>query len=137
VSGGSATFAAASADAATTEGSAAAAGGPATATTPALRNELRSTGMRSGTEVNLQPFQPPIVSTPFSFQAPQVADEAYTTTPAPSVAQVLQAASTDLPRHMPAGVPGAVTATATGLLLLVGAGHLLHRTGYLRRSVIR
>lgn len=113
---------------------------PVTADTapPALRHEFNA-GMRSGNGgLTLQPFQAPIVSNPFASQAPRVADDAVTSTPVPSVAQAFEASISEVPRQLTEpGVPAGMTATAAGLLLLVGAGHLLHRSGHLRRAVIR
>jgi hypothetical protein len=109
---------------------------PVTAETApaALQHEFTHSGLRSANGgLTLQPFQAPVVSSPFAFQAPQVADDVLTTTPSPSVAEAFEASATDLPRQLAdEGLPGGVTATAAGLLLLVGAGHLLHRSGRLR-----
>jgi hypothetical protein len=121
-------------------------GGAGQATAPALRNELRTTsGFRSSTErPSLQPAPAPLVSSPFAAQAPRVSGEAVQTplTALSAAPQVMASAvdamtATPVSGGDPATVPGALTATAAGLLLLVGAGHALHRTGALRRSVVR
>jgi hypothetical protein len=111
---------------------------------PSLSNELRATsGFSSSTErPNLQPSAPaPLVSSPFMVQAPQVSGEAVQTpltalAAAPDfVSSVVQSATTATPlSEHPTGVPGALTATAAALLLMVGAGHVLHRNGDLRRT---
>lgn len=114
---------------------------PVTAETApaALRHEFTHSGLRSANGgLTLQPFPAPVVSSPFAFQAPQVADDVLTTTPGPSVAEAFEASATELPRQLAGdSLPGALTATAAGLLLLVGAGHLLHRSGRLRVAVTR
>jgi hypothetical protein len=128
------------------------AGAPAVTTTqealapsaagPALRGEgAMAGGFRTSTEQpTLQPFAAPLVSAPFAFQRPMMAgeDSAVTMSPLPSVAKVFDAVTTaPAGQGAPLGVPGALTATATGLLLLLGAGHLLHRTGRLQRTFIK
>lgn len=127
---------------------------PASSSTPqrdaalpaSLRNDLRTTsGFTSSTNrPTLQPTAPaPLVSMPFAVQAPQVSGEAVQTpltalAAAPSiVADAVDAVTTTpLPSH-PTGVPGALTATAASLVLMLGAGHVLHRTGTLHRTFAR
>jgi hypothetical protein len=86
-------------------------------------------GMHSYSELTLQPFAPPIISGPMNDLFPRVAEQLFGTTTttgadAPVAAGATQASATSATATTP-DAAGWLAATATGLLMLVGAGHAI------------
>jgi hypothetical protein len=108
--------------------------GSATATPPSFdQNGPVLPGLQSRTvNPSMQSFvPPPVVSAPFAFDLPQVADKFVSPqAPIAAAAEFASTASgmtaTPVNDLVPSGVPGALLATAAGLLLFVGGGHALH-----------
>lgn len=94
------------------------------------------TGMRSNSSLTLQPFAAPLVSVPPVYELPQVAqdlfgigDEPATATDDPMVAMADGTTATSAYATgpgSPADPSGWLAATATGLIMLLGAGHALN-----------
>ena len=97
-------------------------------------------GMQSHSALTLQPFAAPLVSVPPVYELPQVAQQLFGTTTgvagaeAPEVAGATAGStSTTAAPYSPTGYTatsadptGWLAATATGLIMLVGAGHALN-----------
>lgn len=89
-------------------------------------------GMRSQSmNPSMQSFvAPPVVSAPFAFDLPQVAErfigEAPLTAPSSVATPAFASSSTPMGGMVPGGVPGWMLATAAGMLLFVGGAHALH-----------
>jgi hypothetical protein len=106
----------------------------ATSSPPAFdQNGPVLAGLQSRTvNPSMQSFvPPPVVSAPFAFDLPQVAEQFISPqAPIAAAAEVSSLASgmtaTPVNDMVPSGVPGALLATAAGLLLFVGGGHALH-----------
>jgi hypothetical protein len=106
----------------------------ATSTPPTFdQNGPVLSGLQSRTvNPSMQSFvPPPVVSAPFAFDLPQVAEQFVSPqAPIAAAAEVSSLASgmtaTPVNDMVPSGVPGALLATAAGLLLFVGGGHALH-----------
>lgn len=95
-------------------------------------------GMRSNSALTLQPFAAPLVSVPPVYELPQVAQELFgigdeaVTSEDPMVAMAGETTATSAfaPEGgyaaTPADPSGWLAATATGLIMLLGAGHALN-----------
>ncbi len=98
-------------------------------------------GMQSQSSLTLQPFAAPLVSVPPVYELPQIAQELFGTTTAaspeaPVAADAAATAATTSTAASPysaagyaattADPTGWLAATATGLIMLVGAGHALN-----------
>ncbi|HWB72617.1 MAG TPA: hypothetical protein VG452_10385 [Egibacteraceae bacterium] len=81
-------------------------------------------GFGSGSGPLLQPFAAPGVSVPFITDVPQIARDAFTDTGSAASGEGSTAA-TPFDGVVPANAPAWLLTTAAGLLLLVGAGHVL------------
>ena len=88
-------------------------------------------GMRSNSSLTLQPFAAPLVSVPPVYELPQVAQQLFGTTTTGASAADPQVATAG--GYSPTGASstsadptGWLAATATGLIMLVGAGHALN-----------
>ena len=85
-------------------------------------------GMRSYSELTLQPFAPPVVTAPLFDLAPQIAEQLFGTATTTGESQGPLASATAASATSTAATPDAagwLAATATGLLMLVGAGHAI------------
>ncbi|MPZ74495.1 MAG: hypothetical protein GEU74_14940 [Nitriliruptorales bacterium] len=92
-------------------------------------------GMRSNSLLTLQPFAAPLVSVPPIYELPQIAQQMFGSTaatgpeePLAAGAEATQASPYTAAGHTatPADPAGWLAATATGLIMLVGAGHALN-----------
>lgn len=92
-------------------------------------------GTRSFSDLTLQPFQTPVVSVPPLYDLPQIASNFLTggELETPLAAEAMTGLATSTPTNMipsssgtPTDVPLWLLASATGLVMLVGAGHVLH-----------
>ena len=84
-------------------------------------------GLRSESALTLQPYQPPVVSVPFTFDAPQIAGTS--STPAASSVPTIAAPVVQLAGDALLATTTGVGAwvTATGLGILVGGAYALQR----------
>ena len=85
-------------------------------------------GMSSYSELTLQPFAQPLVSVPPVYELPQIAEQMFGSTTATGVPDPAAATSATSFSGGAAGATdpaGWLAATATGLIMLVGAGHAL------------
>ena len=89
-------------------------------------------GMRSYSELTLQPFAAPLVSVPPVYELPQIASQLFSGSAATTGAADPQAAASassfqaGSTTATPADASGWLAATATGLIMLVGAAHALN-----------
>lgn len=91
-------------------------------------------GMRSYSELTLQPFAAPVVSVPPIYELPQIAQQMFGDTAAVGAEDPMAAGSATATSAagfdgdytaMSADAQGWLAATATGLIMLVGVGHAL------------
>ena len=85
-------------------------------------------GLHSYSQLTLQPFAPPVVTAPMYDLLPQIAEQLFGTTTATGAQAPLAADATAASASSTAATPDAagwLAATATGLLMLVGAGHAI------------
>ena len=84
-------------------------------------------GMHSYSELTLQPFAAPLVTGPM-YELPRIAEQLFGTTTSTGAEAPLAADATAASASSTAATPDAagwLAATATGLLMLVGAGHAI------------
>jgi hypothetical protein len=99
-------------------------------------------GMRSNSSLTLQPFEAPVFSVPPVYELPQVAQQLFgldSTATDPAAAGAMDAtamSATSSSSATPADPTGWLAATATGLIMLMGAAHALNgaRTPQRRRA---
>lgn len=94
-------------------------------------------GMRSHSQLTLQPFAEPVVSVPPVYELPQIAQQLFTGTSDDTAANPVVAGDATTTEEAgafapasynatPADPTGWLAATATGLIMLVGAAHALN-----------
>ena len=90
-------------------------------------------GMRSHSSLTLQPFAAPLVSVPPVYELPQIAQQLFGSDSAATAQDPMVASATQASPYSPTGYSatsadptGWLAATATGLIMLVGAGHAIN-----------
>ena len=93
-------------------------------------------GMQSNSSLTLQPFAAPLVSVPPIYELPQIAQQLFGSDSAATAEDPMVAGSTSATQASPysptgysatsADPTGWLAATATGLIMLVGAGHAIN-----------